>query len=76
MKCNIFFFANKIIENVFSSIMKECPNPSLSHFVRELMERDGTFVEGLVKGQIKPALTVMSIKPGGQRLLSEQYLSL
>lgn len=51
-------------------------SPSLSHFARDLVECDGTGVEGLVKGQIKPALTVMSIKPSGQRLLSEQYLSL
>lgn len=53
------------------------PKPiTFSHFVRELMECDVTGMEGLVKGQIKLALTVMSIKPGRQRLLSEQYLSL
>lgn len=40
------------------------------------MERDGTGMAGLVKGQIKPALKVMSIKPGRRGLLSEQYLSL
>lgn len=33
-------------------------------------------MEGLVKGQIKPVLTAMSIRPCRQRLLSEQYLSL
>lgn len=33
-------------------------------------------MEGLVKGQIKPVLTVTSIRPCRQRLLSKQYLSL
>jgi len=73
MKCKNVPF-NKIIENLFSSKMKEFP--SLSHFVRGLMEHDGTGMEGLLKGQIKPALKVMSIKPGRQGLLSVQYPSL
>lgn len=38
----MFLSANKIIENVFSSKMKEFPSPSLSHFVRELMKCGGT----------------------------------